>query len=220
VTFSLQKDVDLAVLLQAETFKDELPRFLEFQQIICEDVVLIELLDDFLKTDAVDPPCNVVDSLHLTFGLLKSQIIRSLVFLYFLLLLLEFSLMVLLFNRIALPVVSVATPYFETNPTKMVTTSARHVNAASIFVYVGLTHRTLLGHYLIKPLLIFVVHDLVPRLQISTVERKVIALSTNSANFVTTCARQCCFLAVVDENCFVTTFPSTNPHFFTSLGEL
>ena len=183
-------------------------------------MVLIELLDDFLKIDAVDSPCNVVDSLNLTFGLFKSQIIRSLVFLYFLLLLLEFSLMFLLFNRIAFSVVGVATPYFETNPTKIVTTSARHVNTASIFVNVGLTHRTLLGHYLIQPLLIFVVHNLIPRLQISTIEREVITLSTNSANFVTTRARQCCFLAVVDENCFVTTFPSTNPHFFASLGEL
>ena len=104
----------------------------------------------------------------------------------FILLFLELSLMVLFFNRVALSVVGMSAPHLEANPTKVVSTSASHVNTPSILINMSLAHGTLLSNYLVQPLLVFVVDYLVPGLEISTVQRIVIALSTYSANTVAT----------------------------------
>lgn len=127
-------------------------------------MIAIQLLDNLFEFDVHHSFGDVLNSFNLTLGLFEPQVIGALIHLDLVLLFLQLLLVILFLHRIALSIVSVATPYLQADPTEVVSTSASHVNTPSVLINVSLAHRALLSHDLIQPLLVFGIQYLVPRL--------------------------------------------------------
>jgi len=97
-------------------------------------------------------------------------------------------------------------PDFQTNPAKLILASTCHVNAAPIFIDGSFAHWTLLGNYLVEPLLLFMLEDIFPCSRVTTNQREVVSLSTKSTYSVLAPALHYSLGLEIDENSFFAAF--------------